>query len=96
MIIDMHMHIEEVPSLGWKMSADDCIRAMDAAGVDRAAVMTLTDLPGLNPAGLELIADARARAIRTGCTASSGFIRLIFSCRKTCCGRRPPTSASRA
>jgi predicted TIM-barrel fold metal-dependent hydrolase len=58
MIIDMHMHIEEVASLGWKMSADDCIRAMDAAGVDRAAVMTLTDLPGLNPQGLELIADA--------------------------------------
>jgi predicted TIM-barrel fold metal-dependent hydrolase len=60
MIIDMHMHIEEVASLGWKMSADDCIRAMDAAGVDRAAVMTLTDLPGLNPQGLELIADACA------------------------------------
>jgi len=59
-IIDMHMHIEEVASLGWKMSADDCIRAMDAAGVDRAAVMTLTDLPGLNPQGLELIADACA------------------------------------
>ena len=60
MIIDMHMHIEEVASLGWKMSADDCITAMDAAGVDRAAVMTLTDLPGLNPQGLELIADACA------------------------------------
>lgn len=58
MIIDMHMHIEEVASLGWKMSAEDCIRAMDAAGVDRAAVMTLTDLPGLNPQGLELIAEA--------------------------------------
>jgi predicted TIM-barrel fold metal-dependent hydrolase len=57
-IIDMHMHIEEVASLGWKMSADDCITAMDAAGVDRAAVMTLTDLPGLNPRGLELIAEA--------------------------------------
>lgn len=60
MIIDMHMHIEEVASLGWKMSAEDCIRAMDAAGVDAAAVMTLTDLPGLNPEGLELIADACA------------------------------------
>jgi predicted TIM-barrel fold metal-dependent hydrolase len=58
MIIDMHMHIEEVASLGWKMSAEDCIRAMDEAGVDRAAVMTLTDLPGLNPRGLELIAEA--------------------------------------
>ncbi len=59
-IIDMHMHIEEVASLGWKMSAEDCVQAMDAAGVDSAAVMTLTDLPGLNPQGLELIADACA------------------------------------
>jgi len=59
-IIDMHMHIEEVASLGWKMSAEDCVRAMDAAGVHSAAVMTLTDLPGLNPQGLELIADACA------------------------------------
>ena len=58
MIIDMHMHIEEVASLGWQMSADDCITAMDAARVDAAAVMTLTDLPGLNPRGLELIAEA--------------------------------------
>jgi hypothetical protein len=57
-IIDMHMHLEEVPSLGWQMSADDCIRAMDAAGVDKAAVMTITDFPGLNPAGLEVIAEA--------------------------------------
>lgn len=60
MIIDMHMHIESVASLGWTMSAADCVRAMDAAGVDLAAVMTLTDLPGLNPRGLELIAEACA------------------------------------
>jgi predicted TIM-barrel fold metal-dependent hydrolase len=72
MIIDMHMHIEEVASLGWKMSAEDCIRAMDEAGVDRAAVMTLTDLPGLNPRGLELIAEAcNSHADRL-----FGFIRL--------------------
>lgn len=58
MIIDMHMHIEEVASLGWQMSADDCITAMDTARVDAAVVMTLTDLPGLNPRGLELIAEA--------------------------------------
>lgn len=61
MIVDLHMHIEEVASLAWTMSADDCIRAMDAAGVQRAAVMTLTDLPGLNPRGLELIAEACER-----------------------------------
>lgn len=58
MIFDMHMHIEEGTSLGWQMSAQDCIRAMDEAGVERSAVMTLTDLPGLNPRGLELIAEA--------------------------------------
>jgi uncharacterized protein len=57
-IVDMHMHIENSTALGWQMSAEDCIAAMDAAGVQCAAVMTLTDLPGLNPAGLELIAEA--------------------------------------
>jgi uncharacterized protein len=60
LIFDMHMHIENSAALGWTMSAGDCIRAMDEAGVDRAAVMTLTDLPGLNPHGLELIAEACA------------------------------------
>jgi predicted TIM-barrel fold metal-dependent hydrolase len=60
MIIDMHMHIENVAALGWVISAEECIRAMDAAGVDSAAVMTFTDLPGLNPRGLELIAEACA------------------------------------
>jgi predicted TIM-barrel fold metal-dependent hydrolase len=58
MIFDLHMHIEESTALGWQMSAADCIRAMDEAGVERSAVMTLTDLPGLNPQGLELIAEA--------------------------------------
>jgi predicted TIM-barrel fold metal-dependent hydrolase len=57
-IFDMHMHIEDVR--GWQMSAEDCIAAMDVAGVDAAAVMTLTDFPGMNPEGVELIADACA------------------------------------
>jgi hypothetical protein len=71
-IIDMHMHLEEVPSLGWQMSADDCIRAMDAAGVDKAAVMTITDFPGVNPAGVETIAEA----CRSHPDRLFGFIRL--------------------
>jgi predicted TIM-barrel fold metal-dependent hydrolase len=71
-IIDMHMHIEDVASLGWTMSAADCVRAMDAAGVDRAVVMTLTDLPGLNPHGLELVADACAEHA----DRLLGFVRL--------------------
>lgn len=58
MIIDMHMHIDNVPSLGWQMSAEQCIQAMDDAGVEKAAVMTIIDLPGLNSRSLELIAEA--------------------------------------
>ena len=60
MIIDMHMHIDDVPALGWKMSAAECIERMDEAGVDAAAVMTIADLPGINPNALELIAEACA------------------------------------
>jgi len=58
MIIDMHMHIDDVPALGWKMSAAECIERMDEAGVDVAAAMTIADLPGINPQALELIVDA--------------------------------------
>ncbi|HZX03872.1 amidohydrolase family protein [Kribbella sp.] len=72
MIFDMHMHIEEGTSLPWQMSAEDCIRAMDEAGVQRSAVMTLTDLPGLNPQGLELIASACERYA----DRLYGFVRL--------------------
>lgn len=56
----MHMHIDDVPALGWKMSAAQCVDRMDEAGVDAAAVMTIADLPGINPRALELIADACA------------------------------------
>jgi predicted TIM-barrel fold metal-dependent hydrolase len=58
LIIDMHMHIDELPALGWKMSAAHCIDLMDEAGIDAAAVMTIADLPGINPDALELIATA--------------------------------------
>ena len=59
MIIDMHMHIDDVPSLGWELSAETCLRSMDEAGIERAAVMTIGDLPGgASPKALELIAEA--------------------------------------
>jgi uncharacterized protein len=61
-IIDMHMHIDDVPSLGWELSAETCVRAMDEAQVDRAAVMTIVDLPGgANPTAMELIIEACER-----------------------------------
>ncbi len=58
MIIDMHMHVDDIPSLGWHMSASQCIESMDEAGIDAAAIMTITDLPEVNPDALELIAAA--------------------------------------
>jgi uncharacterized protein len=57
MIIDMHMHIDEL---------------MDEGGVDAAAVMTIADLPGINPDALELIAEACSQAPGR----LFGFIRL--------------------
>jgi uncharacterized protein len=71
-IIDMHMHIDDIPALGWKMSAAQCIERMDEAGVDAAAVMTIADLPGINPEALELIAEACAQYAGR----LYGFIRL--------------------
>jgi predicted TIM-barrel fold metal-dependent hydrolase len=56
----MHMHVDEIPALGWNMSAEQCVQSMDEAGVDAAAVMTITDVPGVNPQALELIANACA------------------------------------
>ncbi len=58
MIIDMHMHIDDVPSLGWELSPQTCVRSMDEAGVHSAAVMTIADLPGPNPRAMELIAES--------------------------------------
>jgi len=59
-IVDMHMHIDDIPALGWHMSAAQCVAAMDEAGIDIAVAMTITDLPEVNPTAIELIADACA------------------------------------
>lgn len=59
-VFDAHMHVDDVPSLGWSMSAADCIERMDEAGVASAIIMSITDAPALNPAVLELIAAACA------------------------------------
>jgi uncharacterized protein len=60
MIIDAHMHVDNVPALGWKMEAELCIRSMDEAGIDKGVIMTITDAPVLNEGALELIAEACA------------------------------------
>jgi uncharacterized protein len=60
-IFDAHLHVDDVPSLGWQLEAQECIRRMDEAGIDRGIVMTIVDAPEVNPNALELLADACAR-----------------------------------
>jgi hypothetical protein len=43
--IDLHMHVDNVPGLGWTMTPELCVARMDEAGIDRAAIMTITDAP---------------------------------------------------
>jgi hypothetical protein len=45
-IIDAHMHVDDIPALGWKMEADLCVRRMDEAGIDLGVIMTIVDAPG--------------------------------------------------
>jgi predicted TIM-barrel fold metal-dependent hydrolase len=56
-IVDSHAHVDEVPALGWMDPAASLVGLMDQAGIDRAVVMTYTDLPAVNPNALEYLAD---------------------------------------
>ncbi len=55
MIIDFHTHVDEAPAFGWIDPPEKIIGLLDEAGIDRAVVMTYTDLPGVNPAALDYI-----------------------------------------
>jgi hypothetical protein len=59
-IVDTHLHVDDLPALGWQLEAAECIRRMDEAGIDRGVVMTIVDAPEVNPNALELVAAARA------------------------------------
>jgi uncharacterized protein len=59
-IIDTHLHVDDVPALGWSLEAAHCIRRLDEAGIDRGVVMTIVDAPEVNPRALELVAEACA------------------------------------
>jgi predicted TIM-barrel fold metal-dependent hydrolase len=60
MIIDAHMHVDDLPALGWNLETELCIRRMDEAGIDAAVVMTISDWPEVNERSLEMIAEACA------------------------------------
>lgn len=60
MIVDAHMHVDDVPALGWKLDPELCIHRMDEAGIAVAVVMTITDWPEVNEGAIELIVEACA------------------------------------
>ncbi|MGH3098100.1 MAG: amidohydrolase family protein [Streptosporangiales bacterium] len=62
MIVDFHTHIDEVPALGWHLSAEMLLGQMDEAGVDRAVVMPICDAPEVDPGGTERLADTCRRS----------------------------------
>jgi len=59
-IIDAHLHVDDLPALGWKLEAAHCVARLDEAGIDRGVVMTIVDAPEVNPRALELVAEACA------------------------------------
>src|SRR5439155_287181 len=59
-IVDAHLHVDDIPALGWNLEAAECVRRMDEAGIERGVVMTIVDAPEVNPRALELVADACA------------------------------------
>jgi predicted TIM-barrel fold metal-dependent hydrolase len=61
MIVDSHAHVDEVPALGWIDPPEVLIAELDAAGIDRAVVMTYTEAPALNPRAVEYLAEQVAR-----------------------------------
>jgi predicted TIM-barrel fold metal-dependent hydrolase len=60
-IVDAHLHVDDLPALGWKLDAAECVRRMDEAGIERGVVMTIVDAPEVNPRALELLVDACAQ-----------------------------------
>lgn len=60
MIIDSHVHVDEVPALGWMDPPETILRLMDEAGIARAAIMTYTDAPASNERAIDYIAEAVA------------------------------------
>lgn len=60
MIVDAHLHVDDIPALGWKLEAAHCVRRLDEAGIERGVIMTIVDAPEVNPDAIELVARACA------------------------------------
>jgi hypothetical protein len=55
-IIDAHLHVDDIPALGWRLEARECVRRLDETGIERGVVMTIVDAPEVNPDAVELSA----------------------------------------
>jgi predicted TIM-barrel fold metal-dependent hydrolase len=60
MIVDFHTHVDEAPAFGWVDPPEKIVGLLDEAGIDRAVIMTYTDLPGANPDALDYIVASAA------------------------------------
>ncbi len=61
MIVDAHCHIDEIPALGWSMPARLLIERLDEAGIQMGVVLSIADVPNLNPQALDTIELAMQR-----------------------------------
>lgn len=61
MIIDFHTHVDEAELFGWIDPPEKLLPLLDDAGIERAAIMTYVDLPGVDPGALDYIASAVQR-----------------------------------
>jgi uncharacterized protein len=60
-MIDAHMHIDIVEPLGWELTVESCIDSMDRAGIEKAVVMGITDVPAVNEEALDELAETCSR-----------------------------------
>ncbi|OJW02432.1 MAG: hypothetical protein BGO47_12035 [Microbacterium sp. 67-17] len=58
MIIDFHTHVDEAEAFGWIDPPEKIVGLLDEAGIDKAVIMTYTDLPGMNAGALDYIVRA--------------------------------------
>lgn len=58
MIVDFHTHVDEAEAFGWIDPPEKIVGLLDEAGIDRAVIMTYTDLPGSNPNALDYIVES--------------------------------------
>jgi uncharacterized protein len=61
MILDFHTHVDHAELYGWFDPPEKLLPLLDAAGIERAAIMTYVDHPGSSPGAVDLIADAVSR-----------------------------------